>query len=150
MATKTMARWRPFAEFADLRSRLDRLFEDVGLERANGGIRAWSPEVDLIKKDGQLVLRVDCPGIEPEEIKAEVEDDILTVSGEHEETQEEEKENYMRRERRFGAFSRSIPLPAGADAEKVDATCQDGVLEVTVPLPKEAEKSRVEITPKAR
>jgi HSP20 family protein len=67
----------------------------------------------------------------------------------NEESKEEKDENFIRRERRYGSFMRSIALPAGVDSDKVQATCKDGVLEVTVPMPKEAKKKAVEITPKA-
>lgn len=133
-----LTEWRPFSDFAELRHRLDQLFRDLG----DGGEHRWTPSVDLIRKEDQLVLRADLPGIKPDEVKVEVEDDVLTVSGEHREEREEKKEHYMRRERRFGSFSRSMVMPKGAKAEDIDATCKDGVLEVTVPLPKIEEKKQ--------
>ena len=95
------------------------------------------------------MVRADIPGIKPEEVKIEVEDDILTVSGQHEERKEEKDENdYLRRERRYGSFVRSLALPAGVEAKKIKAKTHDGVVEVTIPLPKE-EKQTVTITPTA-
>jgi HSP20 family protein len=140
-----LTRWRPFTEFGDLHTRLDRLFEDVV---ASGERRDWTAAVDVIKKDDKLVVRADMPGLKPEDIKIKVEDDILTVSGEHEESEEEKDENFVRRERRYGSFSRSMALPSGVDADKIDASFKDGVLEVTVPLPKQSEAKAVEIKPK--
>jgi HSP20 family protein len=140
-----LTRWRPFTEFADLHTRLDRLFEDVV---ANGERRDWTAAVDVIKRNGNLVIRADMPGLEPEDIKIQVEDDILTVSGEHEESTESKDEDFVRRERRYGSFSRSIALPTGADPDKIEAGCKDGVVEVTVPLPEQAKKKAVEIKPK--
>jgi HSP20 family protein len=145
MAT-TIARRRPFGDFADLHTRLDRLFEDLV---ASGEKREWTPAIDVIRNKDQIVVRVDMPGIKPDEIKVQVDDDILTVSGEHEESTEQKDEQFVRRERRYGSFMRSIALPAGVDPDKVAATTKDGVLEVSVPLPKEAKKKTVEITPKA-
>lgn len=143
MATE-LTEWRPFSDFAELRHRLDQMFRDLG----DGGAHRWTPSVDLVKKDDQLVLRADLPGIKPDEVKIEVEDDVLTVSGEHREETEEEKEHFMRRERRFGSFSRSMVLPKGAKAEDIDATCKDGVLEVSIPLPRgEEKKQTIEIKP---
>ena len=86
------------------------------------------------------------PGSSPRR-SIEVEDDILTVSGEHEERKEEKDEHYVRRERRYGSFSRSMALPAGVDAKNITASPRDGVVEVTIPLPKEATKETVTITP---
>ena len=89
------------------------------------------------------------PGIKPEEVSIEVEDDILKVSGEHRESTEEKDKHYVRRERRYGSFSRSMALPVGVDAKKIKAKTHDGVVEVTIPLPKEAKKEPVRINPTA-
>ena len=139
----SMVRWDPFAELADLRGRFDRMFGEIG----DGHERAWVPAVDVVRDDGHLVLRADIPGIKPEEVKIEVEDDVLTVSGEHEERKEEQEKDYVRRERRYGSFSRSMVLPPGVDAKAIKAQTHDGVLEVTIPLPEQPKKETVEITP---
>ena len=141
----TLTRWEPFAELAELRSRFDRMFDDW----LDGHERAWTPAIDVVREDDHLVLRADLPGIKPEEVKIEVEDDILTVSGEHTESKEEKDKHYVRRERRYGSFSRSMALPVGVDAKKIKAKTHDGVVEVTIPLPKEAKKEPVRITPTA-
>lgn len=141
-----LAEWRPFSDFAELRHRLDQAFRDLSEGAQHGG---WSPSVDLVKKDDHLVLRADLPGIKPDEVKIEVEDDVLTVSGEHREEKEEKKEDYLRRERRYGSFARSMILPKGVSADDIEASCEDGVLEVTIPAPKGEEKQKVEIKPKA-
>jgi len=138
-----LTRWEPFTELGELRNRLDRIFGEMAIGRE----AAWSPAVDVVRDDGNLVVRADVPGIKPEEVKIEVEDDILTVSGSHEETREEKDEQYLRRERRYGSFSRSMALPAGVEAKKIKAKTHDGVVEVTIPLPKEREQERVEIKP---
>ena len=138
----TLTRWEPFAELAELRSRFDRLFDDW----LDGHERAWTPAIDVVRENDHLVLRADLPGIKPEEVKLEVEDDILTVSGEHRESKEEKDEQYVRRERRNGSFSRSLTLPVAVDAKKIKAKTHEGVVEVTIPLPKEAKKGPVKIT----
>jgi HSP20 family protein len=97
-----------------------------------------------------VILRADLPGIKPEEVKVTVEDDVLTVSGEHTEESEEDKDDYMRRERRYGSFSRSMTLPAGVKAEDIESTARDGVLEVTIPLPGSEAKEPVEIETKQK
>jgi HSP20 family protein len=145
MAT-ALTRRRPFEDFAGLQSRLDRLFEDVVGEGKRG---EWTPAIDLIRNKEKLILRVDMPGITPEDVKIEVRDDIITVSGQHEEKTEEKDENYVRRERRFGSFSRSIALPSGVDPDRIEATGKHGVVEVTIPLPAEKKAKSVEIKPKA-
>jgi HSP20 family protein len=140
----TLTRWDPFAELSELRTRFDRMFDQF-----DGRERVWTPAIDVVRDDGNLVIHADLPGIKPEEVKIEVEDDILTVSGEHEERKDQKDEHYVRRERRYGSFSRSMALPAGVDADKIKAKTHDGVVEVTIPLPKEAKKETVKITPTA-
>ena len=76
----TLTRWDPFAELSELRTRFDRMFDQF-----DGRERKWTPAVDVVRDDGNLVVHAELPGIKPEEVKIEVEDDILTVSGEHEE-----------------------------------------------------------------
>lgn len=142
-----LTEWRPFSDFAELRHRLDQAFRD--LSNVPGG---WSPSVDVVKHDGDLILRADLPGIEPDQVKIEVEGDVLTVSGEHREEKEEENEHYVRRERRYGSFSRSMVLPGGVKADDIEAKSEDGVLEVRIPMPKEKEeeKQTIEVKTKAK
>jgi HSP20 family protein len=118
-------------------------------ELTDGQTGAWTPAIDVERDNGNLVVRADVPGIKPEDVKIEVQDDILTVSGEHQETSEKKDKHYVRRERRYGAFSRSMALPAGVDATQIKATTHDGVVEVKIPLPKEANREPVTITPTA-
>jgi HSP20 family protein len=139
-----VTRWEPFAELGELRTRFDRMFSEL-----IDGERPWAPAIDVERDDGNLVVRADVPGIKPEKVRVEVEDDILTVSGEHEERKEEKDKRFLRRERRYGSFTRSMALPAGVDAKKIKAKTHDGVVEVTIPLPKPVKKETVKITPSA-
>src|SRR5512142_2127846 len=141
----SLTRWDPFTEFGELRDRFDRVFHELYGER--GG--TWTPAVDVLRENGNLVVRADIPGIKPEEVKIEVEDNILTVSGEHEERKQEKEGHYTRRERRYGSFYRSMALPPGVAAKDITAKARDGVIEVTIPLPKEGKKETVTITPTA-
>ena len=109
-----LTRWDPYGELVELRSRFDRMFDELSPDR---GLR-WTPAIDVERSDGNLIMRADVPGFKPEEISIEVEDDVLTVSGKHEEAKEEKDKQYLRRERRYGFFSRSIALPAGVDPRR--------------------------------
>ncbi len=139
-----LTRWEPFAELGELRSRLDRMFGDLA-----DSPRTWPLAIDVERDNGNLVVRADVPGIKPEEVNIEVENDILTVTGKHEEREEKKEKSYLRRERRYGSFSRSLALPAGVDPKEIKAKTHDGVVEVTIPLPKETAKEKVQITPSA-
>ena len=143
MAT-TMTRWRPFAELEDMRRRMEHMFEGLG----DGKAREWSLAIDLVERDDKYVLRADVPGLKLEEVKIEVDDDVLTISAEHEESEEEKKDDYVRRERHYGAFSRSLTLPKGVAADDVEASCRDGVVEVSFPKASDEERKPITITPK--
>lgn len=138
--------WQPFAELEALRRRVERVFDELG----DGAAHPWSLAVDVVEEDDRYVVRADVPGMSPDDVKIEVEDDILTIRAEHAEQKEEKEKNYVRRERRYGAFSRSLPLPQGVSPDEIEATCADGVLEVTFPKPKEQAREKVTITPEAR
>lgn len=138
-----LTRWEPFAELSDLRSRLDRMVDEL----VDGREHTWRLAIDVERENGNLVIRADVPGIKPKDVKIEVEDDILTVSGQHEERKEEKGKHFLRRERRYGSFTRSLALPPGVDPQKIKAKTHDGLVEVTVPLPKEANKEPITITP---
>jgi HSP20 family protein len=135
----------PFAELDALRRQLDQAYE----RWFDGEGRACAPAIDVERGDKALTVRADVPGVSPEDIKIEVDDGVLTISGEHEERSEKSEKNYLRRERRHGSFSRSMALPAGVDPSRIKAKTKDGVVEVTVPLPTEHKKEPVTITPTA-
>ena len=141
---RTITRWEPFAELAEMRSRFDRLLGELA-----DGERDWMPAVDMVRDDGELVVRAEVPGIKPEEIEIKAEEGELTISGEHQETEEEKGEHFVRRERRYGGFSRTMTLPEGVDPKKIEAKTHDGLLEIRIPLPKETAREPVAITPRA-
>jgi HSP20 family protein len=92
----------------------------------------WSLPVDVIERDDRYLLRADVPGFKPDQLKIEVEGDRLTVSAEHEKSEE----HYLRRERRYGSASRTMTLPRGVTPDQVEARCRDGIVEVSVPKPR--------------
>ncbi|HYB30952.1 MAG TPA: Hsp20/alpha crystallin family protein [Solirubrobacteraceae bacterium] len=141
---RALARWDPFNELSELRTRLDRMFDDWPWFESRE--RAWIPAIDVVREDGNLVVRADVPGIKPDEVKIEIEDDILTMSGSHEEHTEEQHKRYVRHERRCGSFSRSMALPTDVQAKDIKATTHDGVIEVTIPLPEGPKKEKIAIT----
>ncbi len=144
--TGTLTRWQPFAELDDLRARFDKMFADFGDGERTAG---WHPEIDVVEERGKIAVHVNVPGIRPDEIKVEVDDDVLTISGEHTEETEEKDKRYVRRERRYGSFSRAIGLPDNAKRDEIDASTHDGVLAVTIPLAETPKHETRTITPKA-
>ncbi len=101
---------------------------------------AWMPDMDVFDREGKTVIRLDLPGIKREDIEVEVRDDTLVVHGHREEEKEVKEEHYYCAERATGEFSRAITLPEGVTADAIDATYQDGILEVVIPKPAATEK----------
>jgi HSP20 family protein len=143
-----IVRWEPLRELASIQNEMNRLFGTAfeGPAPANGAtLRRWMPAMDLIETDDQFVLRADLPGLAEEDVNLEVEDNVLTVSGERKAEHETTKEGYHRVERAFGAFSRSLTLPEGVDAEAVSARFDRGVLEIRIPKPEQRKPRKISI-----
>jgi HSP20 family protein len=103
----------------------------------------WMPAIDVFERDGQLVVQADLPGVGVDDVAIEVEDNVLTVSGERREEREIGEDGLRRIERRYGRFSRTIALPEGAQPDQINAAFRDGVLEITVPVkPAESQQRR--------
>jgi HSP20 family protein len=98
---------------------------------------AWSPQVEILEREGTIVLRADLPGLGKDDISVEIDGNVIAIKGERKTQSEERKEKYFRSERSYGSFYRSFRLPDGADVSKAKATFKDGVLEVEVPAPAE-------------
>jgi HSP20 family protein len=144
-----IVRWEPFREFTTLQNEMNRLFNTVFDAPApgNGGstMRRWMPAMDLVETEDHFVLRADLPGMKEDDVKIELEDGTLTVSGERKAEHESKNEGYYRVERAFGSFSRSLTLPQGIDPEAVTAKFDSGVLEVRIPKPEQRKPRRIEI-----
>jgi HSP20 family protein len=130
----------PFTLLRQMTSELDHVFDQPfwapfrSPSRTEANRTAWSPGIDVFEKDGRLVTKVDLPGLKKEDVKVEVEDGYLRISGERKNETEETKDNVYRIEREFGSFYRSVPIPEGSNIDDVKATFADGVLEVSVPM----------------
>jgi HSP20 family protein len=126
--------------FYDLHSEMNRMFDEVFGEMARGrsgrqqGVQAteWAPSMDVFEEDGNLVIRAELPGVKQEDVDITVHDRVLTISGQRREEMETERGGYHVKERRRGAFSRSVMLPQDVDEDRIRARYEDGILEVTV------------------
>ena len=146
----------PFALLRQMTNEFDRMFGEPFSPSFRGFALpeavAWSPKVDVFEKDNRLITRVDLPGLKKEDVKVEVADGHLALSGERKHEIEEKKDTFYRAEREYGSFCRTVPLPEGVKLDDIKATFADGVLEVSVPLPAhvEAKVRKVEIEEPAK
>jgi HSP20 family protein len=143
----TIVRWEPLRELSSLQTEMNRLFNTVfdAPSTGNGGARRWVPAMDLVETAEHFVLRADLPGMTEADVNVELEDNLLTVSGERKAEHEEKREGFYRLERAFGAFSRTLTLPKGIDAEAVTAGFDNGVLEVRIPKPEQRKPRKISI-----
>ena len=126
--------------FYDAHSEVNRLLDEMfgGLGRRPGSrgvaqaTAEWAPSVDVLQKDRDLVVRVEMPGVKPEDVHVAVHNRVLTISGERKVDEEEERAGYYVRELRHGSFQRSMILPEGVEEERIHARYQDGILEVAL------------------
>lgn len=153
----------PFALMRQMTSELERVFDESSWPSlkwpsslrwgAGAEETTWAPRIDVVEKNQRLVTRIDLPGMKKEDVKVEVTDGQLAISGERKHEKEEKGETFYRCEREYGSFYRAVPLPEGAKVEDVKAMFAEGVLEVSVPLPAkppEAKARMVEIQEPAK
>jgi HSP20 family protein len=147
----TMMRWDPFQ---DLRSAQDEMAQmnptlahALGLHAQQGNARttAWAPALDISERKDAYLVTVELPGLKPEDLDITMEDGLLTIQGERQFTSESSEQQFHRVERRYGAFRRAITLPAHVMAEGIQASFEDGVLQILVPKAEEATPKRIQV-----
>ncbi len=139
-----LVRWDPFRELTALQTEVNRLFSRVG----NGDVaerQSWTPQIDVIENDNAIVLKAELAGMDPADINIEVQDNVLTVSGERRFAEEVKEDKYYRIERRYGSFSRSIALPQTVNESAIDAKYENGVLDITVPKAEVAKPKKISV-----
>jgi HSP20 family protein len=145
-----LEKWNPSRDLEHFRHEVDDLLEKFGLERGAfskdwESFAALRPALESYVEGDKFVVRMELPGIKPEEFDIKVTGGVLTVKGSREQKDESKKSNFRRREIRYGSFERSISLPQGIKAEDLKATCRDGILELTAAMPKEAAPKEVKV-----
>jgi HSP20 family protein len=137
----------PFELMRRFSEQMDQAFGDYGLSNTSGRqggdqMATWTPAVEVIQRDDNLIVRAELPGLSPQDVRVEVTDDGLIIEGERREEREENDQGVYRREINYGRFYRMVPLPDGVDADQVRAQFNNGVLEVIVPVPQAQQRRR--------
>ena len=123
---------------------IDRFFDDPFFRFIDETPKEWSPAVEIVESDEEISLTAELPGLEEKDVKINVEDNLLSLSGERT-IEKNEDDRYVRSERWYGKFSRSFRLPETADLENINAKLANGVLTVTVPKKEEAKPRQIEV-----
>ena len=156
----TMMRWDPFQDLRDAQEEMaqmaqmaqmsPRLAHALGLHAQQQGsatATAWAPALDISERKDAYLVTVELPGVEAEDLEITLEDGLLTIQGERQFTSESSEQQFHRVERRYGAFRRSITLPAQVQAEQIEASFDNGVLQIVVPKMEEATPKRIQVRP---
>ena len=126
-------RLTPFSLMRRMSEEMNRMFGDLEPGWGGGEERTWAPVIEVSQRDNNFMVRADLPGIKPEDVKLEINDDAIVLAGERKSEHEETKGGVHVSERRYGRFYRTVPLPEGAKTDQARARFDNGVLEITIP-----------------
>ena len=146
-----IVRWEPFRDLISLREAMDRLFEESFVRPRAGWLTPFGAEalaVDMYETDEDVVVRTSVPGVKPEDIDITITGDTLTIKGETKTEEKVETANYIRQERRHGAFSRSLTLRTSIVPENAKAEFENGVLTLTLPKAEEVKPKTIKVKAK--
>ncbi len=145
-----LVKWNPFRELEDVSNRLNSLFGKLPARGESGAdmlaVADWMPTVDISETDAGYLIKAEIPEVKKEDVKVNIQDGMLTISGERHQEKEEKSQKFHRIERAYGSFSRSFRMPDDADENTVNAEFKDGMLNVTLPKSKKAETKSVSVS----
>jgi len=139
-----LVRWDPAEELAGMEiDRLNRMFSDF---YAGALTRSWAPPVDIYETDDhEVVIKAELPDMKREDISVTFENNVLTLKGERKHEETSKRDQYQRRERYYGSFTRAFALPSSVDAARIAATYKDGVLTVRLPRREESKPKQIAV-----
>jgi len=133
-------------DLARLHGEMDDLFDSFfrGLDRPFAGYKAW-PAIDVAEEEDAIIVRAEVPGCKAEDIDISLYSNTLTISGEKKLSEEKKEKGYYYVESTYGSFRREVTLPTDVDQGKIDATCKNGVLSITLPKTEKAKAVKVKV-----
>lgn len=144
-----LVRWNPWREVSTLQQRMNHLFNEPffrsGGDEDELRMGTWYPAVDMFDDEDKIVIKAELPGLDKKDISVDIENRVLTLSGERNYDNEVKEENYYRRERTFGRFKRAFNLPADVNEDLIKADFKDGVLKVEIPKPEEQKPKQITV-----
>lgn len=142
--------WDPMSELDRIRQELDSWFEPTPRRFFSDGLfdEGFSPAMDVVENDDGFLVSIDLPGVDRKDLDISVADNVLTVKGEKNDASEQKESKYYRKESWEGSFQRTLALPHGVDAEKIEAKMRDGVLAISLPKKEEAKPKQIAVNVK--
>lgn len=143
-----MVHYEPWHLLNHLHNEIDQIFSPQrrrGEDSNSLAATDWTPAVDIKEEPERFVIHADIPGVDPQDIEVNMENGVLTIKGERQAENQEEREGYKRVERVRGSFFRRFSLPDTANADAISAKCQHGVLEIVVPKQEKVQPRRIEV-----
>ena len=140
----SVSRWDPFQDLLAIQDEMNQVFGRARQGQGGGG-RVWAPALDISERKDAYVVSVEVPGVNADDLDITLEDGLLTIQGERQFTSESSEQQYHRVERRYGSFRRSITLPSQVQADSIEASFENGVLEVVVPKAEEAKPKKISV-----
>ncbi|MCB1725721.1 MAG: Hsp20/alpha crystallin family protein [Gammaproteobacteria bacterium] len=141
----SLTRYEPWGLLDQMRREMERAVENRNAEGSSVATSDWVPAVDVKEEEGNFVIIADIPGVDPKDIEVHMENGVLTIKGEKESEKKDERDGYKRVERSFGSFYRRFSLPDTADAEKITAKSNHGVLEVRIPKHEKVQPRKIAV-----
>jgi len=147
-----VSRWDPFQDLLSIQDEMNQLFgramgQPSGRQGSEASTRMWAPALDISERKDAYLVTVELPGVKAEDLTITLEDGLLTIQGERHFAHDSSEQQFHRVERRYGAFRRSITLPSRVQANEIEASFENGLLQVVVPKAEEAKPKKIEIRP---
>ena len=138
-------KWEPFRDLMAMQDRMTRLFDETlsHIWKEEVPRRIWSPPVDILERENEVILKVDLPEMNQNDIEIKVEENTLIIRGERKFIQETPHGNYLQIERPYGTFQRTFAIPRMIDLEKIKAAYKDGVLRIVLPKKEEVHPKQI-------
>jgi HSP20 family protein len=143
----SVLRWDPFQDLLSLRDEMNRVFDRAwGQTASDQTVRAWAPALDIAERKDAYLVTVELPGINPDDIDVTLENNLLTIQGQRHRAQDSSDQQFHRVERAYGLFRRSVSLPSTVQADAIQASYENGVLQLLVPKAEEAKPRKIAVS----
>ncbi len=149
----SIQKWHPFTELENLRKEMERLIDEFFPTKGSYISPLWRkgtediavPSVDMVDRGDEIVVSMDMPGVEKDNIEVSLQEDTLTVKGTVKKESEEKEENYIKRERTYSSFERTIRIPVKINSDKIKAVLKNGILQIHLPKAEEVKPKKIKI-----